>query len=267
MRIKSKLILLFLAVGIVPLLIFEFLTIEVIQAEAPSVSTTLVARLYSLAGLMALFLALAVILVGLVISNDITKPLEMLTEAVDDISKGRLDTVIDPSLKESNDETGELAAAFDRTLVSLKLAIKQSAPELKSLLESKERNGRVHLESEVRFKAFMNSTRMVAWIKDEESRFVYVNEPFEKTFNRKLEDLLGKTDADIFPQRIAEMLRSNDAEVLKGGRQIEVEELVPTPDGKSKRWQVFKFPITLDSGKKYTGGFALEIKPQPRSKK
>jgi HAMP domain-containing protein len=51
-------------------------------------------------------------------------PINQLTKAIEDISLGKMDTQIKG--KERNDEIGALAKAFDRTIVSLKLAMKQS---------------------------------------------------------------------------------------------------------------------------------------------
>ncbi|MDD5171740.1 MAG: PAS domain-containing protein [Candidatus ainarchaeum sp.] len=266
MRIRSKIIILLLIVGLIPLVLFEILSIEVIKEQMPVLPEGLLNILYSLSGMLAVFFALFMVLAGLVISNSITKPLEKLTKVVDDISKGALESSINPKLKESHDEIGDLANAFDRTLVSLKLAMKQSSPELKKRLEEKNASTKELAETERLFHAFMSSTRMVAWIKDTEGRFVYVNRSFEKTFNKNLQELVGKTDADIFPKKIAETLHANDAEVLRTGRNIETEEQVPAPDGTLRRWQVFKFPLSIESERKYIGGFALEIKKQ-RSKK
>jgi len=52
----------------------------------------------------------------------ITVPLKSLTKIADDISKGKLDTKIEKV--NTKDEIGDLARAFDRTVVSLKLAMR-----------------------------------------------------------------------------------------------------------------------------------------------
>ncbi|MFH1590346.1 MAG: HAMP domain-containing protein [archaeon] len=52
----------------------------------------------------------------------VTKPLESLTHTIDRISKGDLTAHADVS---SDDEIGDLSKAFDRTVVSLKLAMKK----------------------------------------------------------------------------------------------------------------------------------------------
>ncbi len=59
----------------------------------------------------------------------ITKPIQRLTNVVNDISIGKFDTKIDLKTLESPDEIGELARAFDRTIVSLKLAMKDQKEE------------------------------------------------------------------------------------------------------------------------------------------
>lgn len=51
-------------------------------------------------------------------------PIQRLTRIVNDISIGKFDSKIDAKTLESHDEIGELARAFDRTIVSLKLAMK-----------------------------------------------------------------------------------------------------------------------------------------------
>src|SRR5438067_4213757 len=86
-------------------------------------------------------------------------------------------------------------------------------------------------ESEERFKAFMDNSPAVAFIKDEQGRHTYVNRPFEQFFNLKLEDLQGKTAFDLWPAEVAEKLRENDGAVLATGESVETTETVPAPDG------------------------------------
>src|SRR5918911_488964 len=98
-------------------------------------------------------------------------------------------------------------------------------------------------ESQERFKAFMNNSPAVAFIKDEEGRYVYVNQPFERFFQISLADLPGKTDFNLWPAEIAEQLRANDRGVMAEGESVEVIESVPAPDGVLHHWLSFKFPL------------------------
>jgi methyl-accepting chemotaxis protein len=74
--------------------------------------------------------ALAIV-VGIYLSRRITNPIKKLTNVIEEISIGNLDVEIDPKLKESRNEIGTLARAFDRTIVSLKLAMRQSGVKSK----------------------------------------------------------------------------------------------------------------------------------------
>lgn len=69
---------------------------------------------------------------SLILSKTIASPIQRLTKDIIKISKGELNVQIDNKIKESKSEIGDLAKAFERTIVSLKLAIKKSkiTPEL-----------------------------------------------------------------------------------------------------------------------------------------
>ncbi|HCF30686.1 MAG TPA: hypothetical protein DEV81_26620, partial [Cyanobacteria bacterium UBA11049] len=114
-------------------------------------------------------------------------------------------------------------------------------------------------ESEERFKTFMNNSPVMAFIKDRQGRYVYVNQPFERLFNIKLADLQGKTDFDWLPEEVAKQLHENDIAILSTGKTTELVETVPTPDGNSHYWLTFKFPVKDMSGGCLLGGVAVDI--------
>ena len=111
--------------------------------------------------------------------------------------------------------------------------------------------------SERRFEVFMNNSPAVAFIKDEEGRYLYVNEPFTRYFGPQAE-WLGKRDIDMQPLEIATRLRENDMTVLAGESVVELEEVAPTPDGKLHHWLVFKFPFRDISGQRVLAGMAID---------
>ena len=112
--------------------------------------------------------------------------------------------------------------------------------------------------SEQRFQAFMNNSPAIAFMKDEEGKYLYVNEPFARSFGRPLSEWLGKYDIDVWPEEVAKRLRANDVAVLAGEHLVELEEMVPTPDGRPHYWLVFKFPFHDPSGKKVLAGMAID---------
>jgi PAS domain-containing protein len=59
-------------------------------------------------------------------------------------------------------------------------------------------------DSEERFTSFMDHSPTIAFIKDDQGRYIYVNKPFEEQFGVEYaEDLNGKTDADWLPAETA----------------------------------------------------------------
>ncbi|HET8580547.1 MAG TPA: ATP-binding protein, partial [Nitrospiraceae bacterium] len=114
-------------------------------------------------------------------------------------------------------------------------------------------------ESQERFKAFMDSGLAVAFMKDEDGRMVYVNQPFERFFKLTRSEWLGKSDFELWPQETAQKLRENDLAVIAGGVPVELMETIPAPDGAPHHLLVFKFPFTDVSGKRFLGGMAVDI--------
>jgi PAS domain S-box-containing protein len=114
-------------------------------------------------------------------------------------------------------------------------------------------------ESEDRFKNFMDNSPAIAFMKDEEGKYVYVNRVFEERFGLRLQDLFGRTDFDLWPQEIARAFRSADRAVLEADTGDQLIEVAPDPDGSIHHWQVFKFPFKGGGGKRYVGGMAIDI--------
>lgn len=117
--------------------------------EEEAITDILSTFMVSGAGISMLAMLVA-IGVAYILSRSIAEPIKKLTKVIEDISTGKLDTEIDPELKNSKDEIGRLANAFDRTIVSLKLAMKQTAPQLKKALEEKEKTER-KLKAQLKF--------------------------------------------------------------------------------------------------------------------
>ena len=115
-------------------------------------------------------------------------------------------------------------------------------------------------ESEERFRAFMDNSPTVAFMKDEDGRAVYINEALRRRFDIEDDaDWIGKTDAELFPADVARSIRKNDLAVMAGGKTVKLLETVPTPDGTSHHWQVYKFPFTDSTGKRFLAGMGVDV--------
>lgn len=119
-------------------------------------------------------------------------------------------------------------------------------------------------ESEERFRAFMDNSPAVGWIKDAEGRLLYLNTAFERSFNMKAASCHGKTDFELWPTEFAEAFRNSDQQVLTTGESIEVEEETPGPDGQMNTYRKYKFLLSDSLGRKYVGGMGLNITERKR---
>ena len=114
-------------------------------------------------------------------------------------------------------------------------------------------------ESEERFKAFMNNSPTIAYMKDEKGCFVYVNQLLEKVFQVEANWLLGKTDYDLIPEEAANAVRKNDERVMSEWKPMQLLEEAVTPDGSASHWLSLKFPFINLKGEKFLGGVSIDI--------
>ncbi|MEQ2008837.1 MAG: PAS domain-containing protein [Limisphaerales bacterium] len=114
-------------------------------------------------------------------------------------------------------------------------------------------------ESEARFRAFMDNVPAPAWLKDETFRFRYVNPALGQLFQRPVDDIVHHRDVEFMPAHTAETLHANDMAVLAAGEPQQFIEEVPDAEKRLRHWLVVKFPFTGPGGKRWVGGFALDI--------
>jgi PAS domain S-box-containing protein len=120
-------------------------------------------------------------------------------------------------------------------------------------------------ESEDRFRLFMDNSPTVAWIKDEEGHHVYLSRCYEQRFGVSIETWLGKTDAELWPQQLAEKFRATDLEVLATGQPTEFTETIRYADGRCTSWLTIKFPFCDTAGVRYVGGIGLDISQRKKA--
>ncbi len=118
------------------------------------------------------------------------------------------------------------------------------------------------LDSEAKFKAFLHDSPLLAWSKDEQGRYVYLNSSFEKRFNVQLVNWKGKTDVEIHQAEFAKVFRDNDLRVLATGEPLLDVEHMLEADGSNSYWSSFKFCYQDSEGNRYVGGIGYDITKQ-----
>jgi len=102
-------------------------------------------------------------------------------------------------------------------------------------------------KSELHLRAFFRNSDVTTNIKDTDGRFVLVSRQFEKIFGISNENAHGKFPHDIYPGQFAEHVHKQDMAVLREGKLIQQEDVVPGSDPPMTLWAT-KFPITGESG-------------------
>ncbi len=62
---------------------------------------------------------------------------------------------------------------------------------------------------------------MMAWLKDTESRLKMINQPYADACGHTVEECIGKTDLDLFPDELATGFMADDREVCSSGQKME----------------------------------------------
>ena len=114
-------------------------------------------------------------------------------------------------------------------------------------------------ENEGRFHEFMNRGPAHAYIKDAEGRFLYVNEPLARAFERPAAQWLGCTDDDIIGVEAARLVKEHDLTVFNTEERIVTQEIAATPDGRTRYWLSYKFLLRGLDGEKRLGGLSFDI--------
>jgi len=114
-------------------------------------------------------------------------------------------------------------------------------------------------ESEKRLQKILDNSPAIIFLKDTEGRYLYVNPQFGKLTVLTPEQILGKTDAEIFPPEQAAAFRANDLKVLQAGVALEFEEVARHQD-ELYTSIVSKFPLRNTEGEVYAiCGIATDI--------
>jgi len=134
------------------------------------------------------------------------------------------------------------------------------------LLENhrRERAEKASRETRERLLGFLNNRSSLAWIKDDEGRFVFLSKSMCAHFGMAEEEVLGKTDFELWPDH-AEAFARADQEVLASGKSMEFVEQDRDAEGNSRWWQSHKFCLTDPDGKRHVGGFAVDITGRVRA--
>lgn len=97
-------------------------------------------------------------------------------------------------------------------------------------------------ESEARLQDIIDNAPVTIYLKDLQGRYILINRQFQILFHLTREEVLGKTDRDIFPTDLADRLWENDRQVVDEELSKEFEETFPQAEG-DRTFLSIKFPL------------------------
>jgi two-component system CheB/CheR fusion protein len=103
---------------------------------------------------------------------------------------------------------------------------------------------------EMQIRAIIDSTPTIIFIKDLESRFLFLSRSYGKSFGLRIEEALGRTSAEIFGEKIGTALRSNDLAVIESKQPAQFEEFIVVR-GKPFTYLSVKAPLFDANGEVY----------------
>jgi PAS domain S-box-containing protein len=118
---------------------------------------------------------------------------------------------------------------------------------------------RLLIESEERQRAVFDNSPAAIFAKDLHGRFILFNRQAERWLDVRREEILGKTDYELFPTDAADRLVADDRKVIETRTSLETEEVVKY-GGRTHTHLVIKFPLFDASGAPYAiCGIATDI--------
>ncbi len=114
-------------------------------------------------------------------------------------------------------------------------------------------------ESKNLFDAFMLHLPGLAFMKDLENRYIYVNEAFSQFTATVSGTQIGRHTDQVWPAETARMLQANDEKVRLTQKAESSMESVRLPDGQERHLLTARFPIYQDEELFALGGISIDI--------
>lgn len=209
-----------------------------VQAASQTLILTLIAGIILVSGVSFLY------------TRSSIKPIKALAAAMDRYGQGSQHTrapVFGP------EESRSLATTFNTMADTLARREKERNEALTTLAERTEL-----------LRGIIDNNLSVIFIKDLQGRYVQANLAFTRVHGLALEEILGKTDRQLFDNPSADLLPEHDRQIIQTGSAMTFEEEVGI-GGDLRSYLTVKFPIRAADGSTIgVGGIATEITERKR---
>jgi len=108
-------------------------------------------------------------------------------------------------------------------------------------------------------RTFFNAHSDMAYLKDEQLRYIMISQSLAAFYGRPEKEIIGKNNIELMPQNEADICRQKDMEVLSGKSVIVYEVNV-----EDQVYEIHKFPVNISGNKIGVGGFMRNITARRR---
>jgi diguanylate cyclase (GGDEF)-like protein/PAS domain S-box-containing protein len=134
-------------------------------------------------------------------------------------------------------------------------------------LREEEQQQRALIESEKRFRSFVDNLPAETYVKDLDGRYRFANRHMREFLGLTEDEIYGKTVTDLYPAEIAEPVLVQDKEVLTKQRTV-IRESVETWPEATHTFLAVKFPVFNASGQIASlGGLTQDISALARTRR
>ncbi len=114
-------------------------------------------------------------------------------------------------------------------------------------------------ENQRLLKTILDNIPDPAWLKDAQGRYLVGNKSLAQIYRRGLEEIVGKTVFEVFPQH-APALAEGDSKIAVSGQSVRSENCIPDADGHNRWFDTIETPI-LNEQNEVTGtaGIARDV--------
>jgi two-component system, sensor histidine kinase and response regulator len=196
-----------------------------ITSERRDRSQALRHRMLALAAVGALLSAALLILLMLGLNRTILTPVRRVARAAGRLAEGDLETRVPPT---GRGEIQQLGEAFNA---------------MAGALAARDEDLRVQTD---RLQGILDHTTTTISVKDGEGRYVLANAQLLRLMGRTEEEVLGRTDEELFDEAMAAANRVTDIEVMRTGAVKEFER-----EADERSYDIVKFPLKRRDGEVY----------------
>ena len=145
-------------------------------------------------------------------------------------------------------ELSELARSFD-----------DMASALESRQAERDRAEQALRLSEERFRAFMDNSPALAFVRAPGGELVYANAALERGFGLEPGGWRGQPDSRFWSAELAERFAREEAQVLETGEPRQSVGTVVLADGRQRSWLTVTFPLTDAGGRPLAATMAVDM--------